>query len=72
VDVPRDLSVVGFDDLSLARCVVPPLSTVRQDMDALGGHAGQMLFDLIAARETQAPVILDTALVERESCAARV
>jgi DNA-binding LacI/PurR family transcriptional regulator len=41
-------------------------------MDALGGHAGQMLFDLIAARETQAPVILDTALVERESCAARV
>jgi DNA-binding LacI/PurR family transcriptional regulator len=72
VGVPQDLSVVGFDDVSLVHCVEPPLSTIRQDMDALGGQAAQMLFDLIAGRETQAPVILDTELVERQSCAARV
>jgi LacI family repressor for deo operon, udp, cdd, tsx, nupC, and nupG len=69
IDVPHDLSVVGFDDVSLVHCVDPPLSTVRQDMEALGGQAAQMLFDLIAGRETQAPVILDTELVERKSCA---
>jgi LacI family repressor for deo operon, udp, cdd, tsx, nupC, and nupG len=72
VDLPRDLSVVGFDDVSLVHCMDPPLSTVRQDMEALGGQAAQMLFDLIAGREAQPPVILDTELVERQSCAARV
>jgi DNA-binding LacI/PurR family transcriptional regulator len=71
VDVPADLSVVGFDDVSLVHCVDPPLSTVRQDMKALGGQAAQMLFDLIAGRETQAPIVLDTELVERGSCASR-
>jgi DNA-binding LacI/PurR family transcriptional regulator len=71
VDVPTDLSVVGFDDVSLVHCVDPPLTTVRQDKEALGGLAVRMLFDLIAGRETQAPVILDTELVERQSCAPR-
>ena len=72
VDVPQDLSVVGFDDVSLAECVYPGLTTIRQDMEALGSQAAQMLFDLIVRRVTQAPVVLDTELVERQSCAARV
>jgi len=68
--VPQDLSVIGFDDVPLARYVDPPLSTIRQDMAALGGQAMHMLLDLIAGRETPAPVVLATELVERESCAA--
>ena len=72
VRVPQDLSVVGFDDVSLANYVDPPLSTVRQDTGALGGRAVLMLFDLIAGRETEAPIVLDTELVERRSCAKRV
>jgi DNA-binding LacI/PurR family transcriptional regulator len=72
VRVPQDLSVVGFDDVSLVNYVDPPLSTIRQDMKALGERAMRMLFDLIAGRETQAPVVLHTELVERLSSAARV
>jgi len=72
VRVPEDLSVVGFDDVPLARYLDPPLTTVRQDTEALGGQAIRMLFDLIDGKETLAPVLLDTVLVERLSCAPRV
>jgi len=72
VRVPEDLSVVGFDDVPLAKYLDPPLSTIRQDVEALGGHAIRMLFALIAGREPQAPIVLDTVLVERLSCAPRV
>ncbi len=37
--VPEDMSVVGFDDLPDARHFLPPLTTVRQDFDALGALA---------------------------------
>jgi DNA-binding LacI/PurR family transcriptional regulator len=70
VRVPEDLSVVGFDDVPLARYLDPPLTTSRQDMEALGGQAIRMLLDLIGGRETQAPILLDTELVERLSCTA--
>jgi DNA-binding LacI/PurR family transcriptional regulator len=67
--VPEDLSVVGFDDMPLASYVDPPLTTVRQDLGALGGRATQMLLNLIAGQKTEAPVVLGTELVERTSCA---
>jgi DNA-binding LacI/PurR family transcriptional regulator len=69
--VPQDLSVIGFDDVPIASYVDPPLSTMRQDVVALGWRATHMLLDLIAGRETQAPIALGTELVERGSCAPR-
>jgi DNA-binding LacI/PurR family transcriptional regulator len=69
VRVPEDLSVVGFDDVRLVSYLAPPLTTMRQDMRALGSQAIDMLFDLIAGRDPEAPVALDTTLVERGSCA---
>lgn len=72
VRVPEDLSVVGFDDVPLAEYLAPPLCTVRQEMESLGRQAMLMLLDLIAGRETQAPVSVGTDLVVRLSCAPRV
>ena len=37
--VPEDVSVVGFDDIADAADYRPPLTTVRQDFDALGERA---------------------------------
>jgi len=68
VQVPHDLSVIGFDDVTIASYLEPPLTTMRQDMGALGRQAMRLLLDLIAGRETDAPVALDLELVERESC----
>jgi DNA-binding LacI/PurR family transcriptional regulator len=39
LNVPRDISVVGFDDIDLARLVDPPLTTVAQDTEAMGRWA---------------------------------
>lgn len=70
LSVPGDLSVMGFDDVPLARYVEPPLSTMRQDTHALGQRAAQMLLDLMAGHRPLAPVVLATTFVDRGSTAA--
>jgi DNA-binding LacI/PurR family transcriptional regulator len=48
VDVPRDISVVGFDGIELSSHVHPNLTTVRTAPDAVGRTAAGMLLELIA------------------------
>jgi DNA-binding LacI/PurR family transcriptional regulator len=55
-DLPRDLSVVGFDDVPEAAYFWPPLTTVRQDFGALGAQALQLLLDQILAGGEVQPV----------------
>lgn len=45
--VPADVSIVGFDDIPEAEYFGPPLTTVRQDFDELGGRALRALVQLI-------------------------
>jgi DNA-binding LacI/PurR family transcriptional regulator len=68
--IPEDLSVVGFDDLPKAKWTVPPLTTVRQPLRAMGNAAARMTVSL-AAGETlpRQRVELATELVVRESTA---
>ena len=68
--IPQDLSVVGFDDLPVARWVSPPLTTVRQPLAEMGSTAAQMLGDLIVGVPLRANrVELSTELITRESTA---
>ncbi|MDY7105640.1 MAG: LacI family DNA-binding transcriptional regulator [Actinomycetota bacterium] len=50
VSVPRDLSIIGFDDAPLAPHVDPALTTIRQDPLAAGRAAATVLLDLLANR----------------------
>lgn len=52
--VPRDISVVGFDDTLAARTTVPQLTTVRQPIRAMGMRAVETLLELIRAQLAQA------------------
>ena len=67
--VPDDLSLVGFDDIALAKYVTPPLTTLHQPMLELGRNAMQMLLDLLDHKEVQNKV-LKPFLVTRQSSAA--
>lgn len=64
--VPADVSVVGFDDLPSSSYMLPPLTTVRQSVFALGECAARALLEMMAGREPRlAPPAVE--LVVRES-----
>lgn len=68
VDIPGDLSVVGFDDIEPSWYVSPPLTTVHQPRFEMGQRAMQMLLDLLAGQEVD-DVLLPCELVVRGSTA---
>jgi LacI family xylobiose transport system transcriptional regulator len=68
--IPQDLSVVGFDDLPIARWVGPPLTTVRQPLAEMAETAARLVLDLARGRPTGTTrVDLATKLVRRSSTA---
>ena len=74
LNVPSDVSIVGFDDSRLAARTRPALTTVRQDIEAKGRIATSLLTALIeqvrAGSATPAEhVLLPTELVVRDSTA---
>jgi LacI family transcriptional regulator len=64
--VPRDVSVIGFDDLPSSAFRLPPLTSVRQSIGELGERSAHAILDLIAGRRPRltAPAV---ELVVRES-----
>lgn len=70
LEVPGDLSVIGFDDIPEATRTSPPLTTVRQPIQALGRTAASMLLTLMGGHALdQTHVKLPTRLVARASTA---
>ena len=72
IECPRDISVVGFDDLAVAAHVWPPLTTMRQPCAALGRLAAEALIDLIEGLPgSRVPqhTVLSSGLVVRGSTA---
>jgi LacI family transcriptional regulator len=68
--IPQGLSVVGFDELPVARWASPPLTTVRQPLSEMGRTAAQMLGELIDGLPLRSTRIeLSTEFIVRESTA---
>jgi DNA-binding LacI/PurR family transcriptional regulator len=74
--VPEDCSVIGFDDVSMAGCYNPPLTTVRQPMCDLGGLGVELLVKAVQSSLKKTPFDpehrrVEPELVIRESTARR-
>jgi DNA-binding LacI/PurR family transcriptional regulator len=77
LDVPRDVSIVGFDDIPESAHFWPPLTTVRQEFSQVGERCVSMLIDAIdrsddpAGRTTAADAtpMVEPKLIVRDSVA---
>ena len=69
LDVPADVSVVGFDDIDLATHVDPPLTTVHQPIRRKGEEAVRLLLRELERRTPTKPEHrrLETRLIVRGS-----
>ncbi len=66
--VPRDVAVVGFDDVPFARYLSPALTTVRAPIEAVGRASVRQLVRQLNGEPAEALTLMPTELVIRESC----
>ena len=73
LSVPNDVSVIGYDDLSISKIIHIPLTTIRQPVDEMGKRTAEILIEAAEKPDT-APVISkhEVSLVVRESTKAPV
>ncbi len=70
MQVPHDMSIIGFDDIPSTEWMSPPLTTIRQPLREMGSIAVDLLLQQIDGEPlTSLRVELATSLVIRQSCA---
>lgn len=70
LQVPQDVRLVGFDDISVAGICYPPMTTVRQNTDLFGKQSVEFLLRLIAGKTKQVQndvVVIPVTLMRRET-----
>lgn len=67
VSIPKDFSIMGFDDIPLASMVNPALTTVSQDLEYRSKVAVELLEELINGESEGRMVLLPVEVVERKS-----
>ncbi len=68
IKVPRDVGLIGFDDINIARNLNPPLTTVRQPLYEQARKALEIVLAMINGKKTPEQIYLPTKLVIRQSC----
>lgn len=67
VQVPKDTSIIGFDNIPFSDCTYPPLTTIAQPTYLMGQKAVETLLKLIDKKRIKKSVELETELIERGS-----
>ena len=66
-DIPGDVSVVGYDDVFLARYLTPTLTTIRQPLVDMGRAAAHLLLERLGHARKEVVRRFDPELIERQS-----
>ncbi len=68
MDIPGDVSVIGFDNIEMSSMINPPLTTVNQPSFETGRLAGKLLLDSLEGKERgEVSITLEPSLVVRKS-----
>ncbi len=72
LSIPKDISIIGFDDIETTAHTTPSLTTIHQPRYPLGQKAAELLLEIMKNADNQDSkrIALDTELVIRESCRA--
>ncbi|MDR2070818.1 MAG: LacI family transcriptional regulator [Treponema sp.] len=66
--VPRDISIIGFDDVFFNPIITPPLTTIHQNVVEKGTVAAGIMMDCLEGKEPESRnIVLPVSLVERDS-----
>jgi LacI family transcriptional regulator len=69
IEVPRDLALVGFDDVDFYTLLNPPVTTIRQPATELGRTSTRLLLQRIKGESSsKVRAVLPVTLIVRESC----
>lgn len=67
-NIPKDISIIGFDDMPLCTCIEPPLTTIQVPIQYMGEIAARRVIELITSNNTSPVKIeVDTTLIKRRS-----
>ncbi|MGP4082329.1 LacI family DNA-binding transcriptional regulator [Pseudalkalibacillus sp. R45] len=67
MNMPEDLSIVGFDNIILSAYTTPSLTTIAQNRYQLGYESAILLTNMLEGKDGSQKKILDTTLIKRES-----
>lgn len=67
IAIPTQMSLIGFDDMPLGALLTPPLTAIRQPVEALGRQGFQVLLSLLNGEPTPMLTRLPVELIRRQS-----
>ena len=65
--IPKDLSVVGFDDTPMTKMISPPLSTIKQPLGLMGEESAKNLINQLEGRSEERYTTMNSTLIIRDS-----
>ena len=64
----KDIAIIGFDGMDISEFYNPGITTMKQPKEAMALKSIELLFALLSGKGEHKHILLDTELIERESC----